>query len=80
MLKFLSFFQHSMADDDTQRNMLNELGSIVRELNKEIESVKAEGVPKDIRRKLVEVQSRMKKLITDIRDKILQQTSLDSFN
>jgi len=69
-----------MADDDTQRNMLNELGSIVRELNKEIESVKAEGVPKDIRRKLVEVQSRMKKLITDIRDKILQQTSLDSFN
>ena len=80
MLKFLLFFQHSMADDDTQRNMLNELGSIVRELNKEIESVKAEGVPKDIRRKLVEVQSRMKKLITDIRDKILQQTSLDSFN
>ena len=80
MLKFLSFFQDSMADDDTQRNMLNELGSIVRELNKEIESVKAEGVPKDIRRKLVEVQSRMKKLITDIRDKILQQTSLDSFN
>ena len=69
-----------MADDDTQRKMLNELGSIVRELNKEIESVKAEGVPKDIRRKLVEVQSRMKKLITDIRDKILQQTSLDSFN
>lgn len=80
MLKFLSFFQDNMADDDTQRNMLNELGSIVRELNKEIESVKAEGVPKDIRRKLVEVQSRMKKLITDIRDKILQQTSLDSFN
>ena len=80
MLKFLSFFQDSMADDDTQRNTLNELGSIVRELNKEIESVKAEGVPKDIRRKLVEVQSRMKKLITDIRDKILQQTSLDSFN
>ena len=80
MLKFLLFFQDSMADDDTQRNMLNELGSIVRELNKEIESVKAEGVPKDIRRKLVEVQSRMKKLITDIRDKILQQTSLDSFN
>ena len=80
MLKFLSFFQDSMADDDTQRKMLNELGSIVRELNKEIESVKAEGVPKDIRRKLVEVQSRMKKLITDIRDKILQQTSLDSFN
>ena len=80
MLKFVLFFQDSMADDDTQRNMLNELGSIVRELNKEIESVKAEGVPKDIRRKLVEVQSRMKKLITDIRDKILQQTSLDSFN
>ncbi len=69
-----------MADDDTQRNMLNELGSIIDEINKEIKSVKDDGVPKDIRRKLVEVQSRMKKLITDIRDKILQQTSLDSFN
>ena len=80
MLKFLLFFQHSMADDDTQRNMLNELGSIVRELNKEIESVKAEGVPKDIRRKLVQVQSRMNKLIKDIRDIVLQQTSLGDFN
>ena len=69
-----------MADDDTQRNMLNELGSIVRELNKEIESVKAEGVPKDIRRKLVQVQSRMNKLIKDIRNVVLQQTSLGDFN
>lgn len=80
MLKFLLFFQDSMADDDTQRNMLNELGSIIDEINKEIKSVKDDGVPKDIRRKLVQVQSRMNKLIKDIRDKILQQTSLGDFN
>ena len=80
MLKFLSFFQDSMTDDDTQRNMLNELGSIIDEINKEIKSVKDDGVPKDIRRKLVQVQSRMNKLIKDIRDKILQQTSLGDFN
>ena len=80
MLKFLLFFQDSMADDDTQRNMLNELGSIIDEINKEIKSVKDDGVPKDIRRKLVQVQSRMNKLIKDIRDIILQQTSLGDFN
>ena len=80
MLKFLSFFQHSMADDDTQRNMLNELGSIIDEIKKEIKSVKDDGVPKDIRRKLVQVQSRMNKLIKDIRDIVLQQTSLGDFN
>ena len=80
MLKFLLFFQDSMADDDTQRNMLNELGSIIDEINKEIKSVKDDGVPKDIRRKLLQVQSRMNKLIKDIRDKILQQTSLGDFN
>ena len=80
MLKFLLFFQDSMADDDTQRNMLNELGSIIDEINKEIKSVKDDGVPKDIRGKLVQVQSRMNKLIKDIRDKILQQTSLGDFN
>ena len=80
MLKFLSFFQHSMADDDTQRNMLNELGSTIDEINKEIKSVKDDGVPKDIRRKLVQVQSRMNKLIKDIRYIVLQQTSLGDFN
>ena len=80
MLKFLLFFQDSMADDDTQRNMLNELGSIIDEINKEIKSVKDDGVPKDIRRKLVQVQSRMNKLIKDIRNVILQQTSLGDFN
>tara|TARA_B100001287_G_C22275155_1_gene341218 strand:- start:150 stop:359 length:210 start_codon:yes stop_codon:yes gene_type:complete len=69
-----------MADDDTQRNMLNELGSIIDEINKEIKSVKDDGVPKDIRRKLVQVQSRMNKLIKDIRDIVLQQTSLGDFN
>jgi len=69
-----------MADDDTQRNMLNELGSIIDEINKEIKSVKDDGVPKDIRRKLVQVQSRMNKLIKDIRDVVLQQTSLGDFN
>ena len=80
MLKFVLFFQDSMADDDTQRNMLNELGSIIDEINKEIKSVKDDGVPKDIRRKLVQVQSRMNKLIKDIRNVILQQTSLGDFN
>ncbi len=80
MLKFLLFFQDSMADDDTQRNMLNELGSIIDEINKEIKSVKDDGVPKDIRRKLVQVQSRMNKLIKDIRNVVLQQTSLGDFN
>ena len=80
MLKFLLFFQDSMADDDTQRNMLNELGSIIDEINKEIKSVKDDGVPKDIRRKLLQVQSRMNKLIKDIRDIVLQQTSLGDFN
>tara|TARA_R100001510_G_scaffold11911_1_gene9127 strand:- start:172 stop:381 length:210 start_codon:yes stop_codon:yes gene_type:complete len=69
-----------MADDDTQRNMLNELGSIIDEINKEIKSVKDDGVPKDIRRKLVQVQSRMNKLIKDIRNVVLQQTSLGDFN
>ena len=69
-----------MTDDDTQRNMLNELGSIIDEINKEIKSVKDDGVPKDIRRKLVQVQSRMNKLIKDIRDIVLQQTSLGDFN
>jgi len=80
MLKFVLFFQDSMADDDTQRNMLNELGSIIDEINKEIKSVKDDGVPKDIRRKLVQVQSRMNKLIKDIRNVVLQQTSLGDFN
>ena len=79
MIKSTTHMPHSMPQEDAQRRMLNELGSIVLGLNKEIESVKAEGVPKDIRRKLVEVQSRMKKLITEIRDIILRQTSLDRY-
>lgn len=68
-----------MADDDIKRKVLTDATNIARTIVKEIDSIKADGVPKDIQSKLTTIQTKTKELLTEIRDKVLQQTRLGDF-
>ena len=54
-----------MADDDIKRKVLTDATNIARTIVKEIDSIKADGVPKDIQRKLTTSQTKTKELLTE---------------
>tara|TARA_Y100000004_G_scaffold182564_1_gene229444 strand:- start:868 stop:1074 length:207 start_codon:yes stop_codon:yes gene_type:complete len=68
-----------MADDDIKRKVLTDATNIARTIVKEIDSIKADGVPKDIQRKLTTIQTKTKELLEEIRNKVLRQTRLGDF-
>jgi hypothetical protein len=68
-----------MADDDIKRKVLTDATNIARTIVKEIDSIKADGVPKDIQRKLTTIQTKTKELLEEIRDKVLRQSRLGDF-
>ncbi len=68
-----------MADDDIKRKVLTDATNIARTIVKEIDSIKADGVPKDIQRKLTTIQTKTKELLEEIRNKVLRQSRLGDF-
>lgn len=68
-----------MADDDIRRKVLTDATNIARTIVKEIDSIKADGVPKDIQSKLTTIQTKTKELLEEIRNKVLRQTRLGDF-
>jgi len=68
-----------MADEELKRKVLDDATKIARMIIDDIASVKADGVPKDIQRKLTTIQTKTKELLTEIRDELLQQSKLSDF-
>jgi len=68
-----------MVDEELKRKVLDDATKIARTIIDDIASVKADGVPKDIQRKLTTIQTKTKELLTEIRDELLQQSKLSDF-